>query len=465
MLGKKKFEPKLMYSINLEELIPRDNFYRKINELLDMRFIYRRCKDLYGKTGKPSVDPVVFIKLNLYGYFENIISDRELIRKASDSLSVRYFLGFDIDEELPWHSTISRTRALMPEELYEELFSEVLGKCIDAGLVSGEHQSIDSTLVKANASLETLEKKKPELKLQEYIRKSIENNKEEILTDDQLKNHADTRDQQDKKDNVKTETEIKIVKNLVGDKKKKRSNRYYISKTDPDSRIARKPGKKTDLYYTTHYSVDSKTKVITDVLTTHSDIGDSDTMMKVVDRASKRLGEKGLKIKSVSADKNYCSGENLRDLEQREIIPYIPTQKHPNTTGGIPKEEFKYDKAKDIYVCPNNKILIYRYTTKRKARTYSCSSEDCKDCSLRIFCTSGKKVRKVQHSIYQDEYERLEKRLKTSAGKRAMFLRKTGPEPIFGEAKLYHGMRKFMTKGINKAQKNSLMIATVQNLK
>jgi hypothetical protein len=230
-------------------------------------------------------------------------------------------------------------------------------------------------------------------------------------------------------------------------------------------RIAKKPGKKTDLYYTTHYSVDSKIKVITDVLTTHSDVADSDTMIEVVNRAEERLGKFGMKIEAVSADKNYCSGENLRELEQRRIVPYIPAQKHPNTKGGISKEEFRYDKEKDEYICPQNKILRYCYTTKRKARTYSCNYEDCKSCPIKGRCSPGKKSRKVQHSIYVDEYERLEKRLMTPVGKRAMILRKTGPEPLFGEAKLYHGMKKFMTRGIDKARKNSIMIATVQNLK
>ena len=450
MLGRKKFEPKLMYAVSLEDLIPEDNFYKKINGLLDLRFIYKECKAIYGKTGNPSIDPVVFIKINLFGYFENIIGDRELIRKASDSLSARYYLGYDIDEELPWHSTISRTRALMKEELYEKIFNEVLKMCVEAGLVSGDHQSVDSTLVKANASLESLEKKRPALRLTEYIKKTIDENKTEEKDDNEI---------------GKPKAEIKGVKNPAGGKKTKRSNKYYTSKTDPDSRIAKKPGKKTDLYYTTHYSVDSKSKVITDVLTTHSDIADSDTMMEVVERAAERLENCGLEIQSVAADKKYRSGENLRELEQRGIVPYVPTQEHPNTTGGISKEKFRYDKEKDEYVCPNNKILRYRYITKRRAKTYSCNLLDCKNCPIKVSCSPGKKSRKVQHSIYLDEYERLEKRLRTPLGKRAMILRKTGPEPLFGEAKLYHGLKKFMTKGKDKAQKNSFMIATIQNLK
>ncbi|HSR17123.1 MAG TPA: hypothetical protein VLM39_03430, partial [Ignavibacteriaceae bacterium] len=85
-MGKKKFEPKLMYNFTIDDLVPEENIYRQIDKFLDLRFIYKECKKLYGRTGKPSVDPVVFFKLELFGYFENIISDREKIRKASDSL-------------------------------------------------------------------------------------------------------------------------------------------------------------------------------------------------------------------------------------------------------------------------------------------------------------------------------------------------------------------------------------------
>jgi len=86
MLGRKKFEPKLFYNLSLERLVPTDNFYRRILELIDFNFLYNECTGLYGKTGNPSIAPVVFFKILLYGYLENIISDRELVRRISDSL-------------------------------------------------------------------------------------------------------------------------------------------------------------------------------------------------------------------------------------------------------------------------------------------------------------------------------------------------------------------------------------------
>ena len=138
-----------------------------------MRFVYKECEKLYGKTGKPSIDPVVFFKLELFGYFENIISDREQIRRANDSLAARYFIGYDLDEQLHWYSTISRTRA---QETYEKIFNRIWELCYKLGLIEDKHQSIDLTLVKANASLDILEIRQPKLTIEEYIKKRYEEN-------------------------------------------------------------------------------------------------------------------------------------------------------------------------------------------------------------------------------------------------------------------------------------------------
>jgi transposase len=443
MIGNKRLEGKILYCVSLEDLVPEDNFYRQIDRFLDLRFLYKECKGLYGTTGKPSIDPVVFFKLLLFGYFENIISDRELVRRASDSLGVRLYLGYDIDEELPWHSTISRTRKLYKEEIFEKLFDKVLEKCISAGIVSGEHQSIDSTLVRANASLSSLEKKIDIVELKEYInRTSKENSVEE-------KSEKKKSDDGEGKGGSKSQTR----------------NQEYVSKTDPDSRMARKGDKPTNMYYSTHYGVDSKRKVITDVLTTHADMGDSTSLMTVVNRLKTRLSINQKEVKQVSADKGYYSGKNLKKLEDEGIIPYIPKQRNVNTNGGIDKEEFKYDAQSDTYQCPEQKQLGYSHTRKEKeSRVYKTKFGECTQCPIKERCTTSKS-RSINRSIYHDEIERLDQRMKSREGKNAMRLRKTGPEPLFGEAKANHGLSKFMNRGISNAQKTSYVIATVQNLK
>jgi transposase len=161
MQGKKNYSEKLFVSFQLSDRIPKENFYRRLGETLDMQFLYRDTSDLYGRTGNPSIDPVVFFKLMLTGHLENITSDRRLIEHCSMRMDILYFLGYDIDELLPWHSTISRTRQLYPGSVFESLFDKVFSMCVDKGMVSGHTQALDSAPVKANASMESLELKKP----------------------------------------------------------------------------------------------------------------------------------------------------------------------------------------------------------------------------------------------------------------------------------------------------------------
>lgn len=460
MLGKKKFEPKLMYNLTIDNLVPADNFYRRLEEFLDLRFVYQDCKDLYGTTGNPSLDPVVFFKIQLFGYFENIISDRELVRKAGDMLSVRYYLGYDMDENLPWHSTISRTRGLIKQELFEKVFNTILKMCNEAGLIEGKHQSIDSTLVKANASLNSLEVKKPDLEVKEFTRKVYEENIPR-QSDNEIKNNNDD-------NNTEPEKELKYVEKQHESRKKTgpEINKKYVSKTDPDSRVASKPRTVSDLYYATFYSVDSKKKIITEVYTEHADKKDRDSLIEVIDNVEKRLSAFSLKIEEVSADKAFCSGKNLRELEQRGITAFIPAQKVSNNTGGYTTEMFIYDEEKNICICSNKKELAYSgYDPKKELMSFLPKKKDCQECPLKEACCPKADRRHLRYTIYHKEYKRLKELLKTPGAKRAAMLRKTGPEPLYAEAKMYHGLSKYMTRGLDKAQKNAFLIASVQNLK
>ena len=153
----------------MSERVPKHNFYRRLKKILDLQFLYPLTKKYYGKSGQKSIDPVVFFKLCLVGYLENIISDRQLIAHSSMRLDILYFLDYDIDEELPWHSTISRTRQLYPETVFEQVFTKVLSMCVARGMVSGHTQAIDSAPIKANASMDTLELKVPQQELESYL--------------------------------------------------------------------------------------------------------------------------------------------------------------------------------------------------------------------------------------------------------------------------------------------------------
>ena len=159
MQGKKEYTEKLFSYFQLSERVPQENFYRRLREVLDLRFLTKATARYYGSEGQKSIDPVVFFKLILVGYLENLNSDRRIIAHARMRLDILYFLGYDIDEELPWHSTLSRTRALYGEEIFLQLFRQVLKMCIDQGMVSGRRQAVDSAYIKANASLDSLVEK------------------------------------------------------------------------------------------------------------------------------------------------------------------------------------------------------------------------------------------------------------------------------------------------------------------
>ena len=156
MQGKKDIVPQLFYQVTLEDLVAKDNFYRKINTTLDLNFLYKATAQYYGEEGQESIDPVVFFKICLVGYLNNINSDRRLIDYCSNCLDIRLYLKYDLDETLPWHSTISRTRQLYGEEIFLKLFQQVLRLCVSQGMIRGKRQATDSAFVKTNASLDSI---------------------------------------------------------------------------------------------------------------------------------------------------------------------------------------------------------------------------------------------------------------------------------------------------------------------
>src|SRR5690606_32249930 len=171
MQGKKNYQEKLFTSFQLSDRIPEHNFYRRLKDIINLEYLYSATEKFYGDSGQKRMDPVVFFKICLVGYLENITTDRGLMNHGAMRLDILYFLGYDVDEELPWHSTISRTRQLFPEDVFDDVFTKVLKMCIDAGLVSGHTQAIDSAPVKANASMDSLEIKVPADELEEHLSK------------------------------------------------------------------------------------------------------------------------------------------------------------------------------------------------------------------------------------------------------------------------------------------------------
>lgn len=157
MMGVKDrvFEP-LPRNFSLEDLVPRDNFYRRLEERIDLAFVRELVAPLYARGGRPSVDQVVFFKLQLVMFFEGVRSERELMRVAADRLSVRWYLGYDLHESLPNHSNLTRTRERFGLAVFRRFFEEVVELCVEAGLVRGNELFFDSTKVAADADVDSL---------------------------------------------------------------------------------------------------------------------------------------------------------------------------------------------------------------------------------------------------------------------------------------------------------------------
>ncbi len=153
MMGTKvrSFSP-LPRDVSLEEMVPKDHFYRRLEERLDLSFVRELVAPLYAGGGRPSVDPVVFFKLQLVMFFEDLRSERQLMRVVDDRLSLRWYLGYDLHESLPDHSSLTRIRERYGLEVFRGFFDRIVEMCVEAGLVWGEELFVDSTTVRANAA-------------------------------------------------------------------------------------------------------------------------------------------------------------------------------------------------------------------------------------------------------------------------------------------------------------------------
>ena len=288
MQGEKDYQEKIVTSFQLSNHVLKDNFCLRLSEQLDLRFVLKLAKEHCGSRGQKSMDPIVSFKLNLVGSLENIITDRKLIDHCLMRLDILFFKGYDLDEPVPWHSTISRTRQLFPEALFEKVFTEVLSMCIDKGMVSRHTQVVDSAPVKTNeikqsfrrqalapVSMDSLESKVPEEELNEHLREIRHTNdnseprrksKEDKSDDDQRKLKA-------------SDSELSAIENRNANWKEKyvgrpgrnhnqakyTSNKTNYSPTVPDARISVKPGKSRKLNYLSQMSVDTANYVITDI--------------------------------------------------------------------------------------------------------------------------------------------------------------------------------------------------------
>ena len=466
MQGRKSFEEKLFTNFQLSDRVPPDNFYRKLKETLDLRFVYQATAKYYGTEGQESIDPGVFFKLMLVGYLENLASDRRIITTASMRLDILFFIGYNIDEPLPWHSTLSRTRQLYGDDVFRQLFKNVLKQCIDKGMVAGRRQAVDSALIKANASMDSIAEKEIMTDADVFSEELIANQEESFKKKvDPYKKKKVEEHHRWKTKAYKGQPASRAKINLLDEKRPKfLSNHTHYSTSDPDARIAVKPGKPRQFNYLAQTSVDTAHHVITHIHAEFADKKDSQCVPAIVAALMENLKPEGILIDELLADTGYSSGQALKALEQNNITPYIPNfgqYKHE-------REGFTYHKEEDYYTCPQNKKLVFKKIKDNNGypmKEYRSSRKDCADCSLRSTCIGKSFEKRIRETLDKPYYDRMHERLQTPYARKMKKLRQSTVEPVLGTLINFLAMRRVNTRGIKNANKCMIMAAVAYNIK
>lgn len=491
MQGKKQYTEKLFVQFQLSERVPVDNFYRLLDNVLDLQFLYKATNSFYGEQGQQSIDPVVFFKLMMVGYFENVCSDRKIIAMAAMRLDVLFFIGYDIDEPLPWHSTLSRTRQLYGEEVFLQLFQKVLSLCIHKGMVRGKRQAIDSAFIKANASLDSLMEKEIIDDAADYVASltdetndnPLDDTVENTIKENQTvkastkkwvdKHHAwKEKEYKDQPGKGNTTGHSNKIDNLDehGDiiRPKFLSNHTHYSPTDPHARVSVKPGKARQLNYFGQLAVDDAHHVITGAMADFADKRDSQCLSAILNQAINNLDYHDIRIEEICADTGYSSGTSLNYIEQNNITAYIPNHGQYRNS----REGFVYNKLLDRYECQrgNKAILPFKgIRTDSKGydkKTYRSSETDCKNCPLRKSCAGKKtKFKKLDDSVDKPYYDRMHDRMQTDYAKTMGRIRSKTVEPVLGTLLNFMGMRRVYTRGIKQANKHVVMASLCYNIK
>lgn len=296
-------------------------------------------------------------------FFDDVASERELMRTLPYRLDYLWFLGYGLDHEVPNHSVLSKARARWGVELFENLFVRVVGQCVQAGLVEGKKIHMDGSLIQANASTNSVIKGPPELIT--ALRQAYQ--AEERKLDDG---------------------------GNLGSPRYEAVNDRALSTIDPDSTLVRRNGESRPRYKN-HRVVDDAKSVITAVKTTTGDVKENGELMTMVEQHEIHTG---VAVETVVADTRYGTTENFRACHERGIRSHMAdfqaSQLGTGRREGIFTEsDFQYDADSDTYTCPAGQILTRRkHKQRRQAYEYAASASVCRVCSLRAPCTRANGV-------------------------------------------------------------------------
>lgn len=424
--------------ITLDQIVPQEHLVRKLEAAIDFSFIYPLVENLYSTLGRPSIDPVVLIKMTFIQYVFGIRSMRQTIKEIETNVAYRWFLGFGFHTNVPHFSTFGKNyeRRFKDTDLFEQIFYRILKEITDKDLLSADHVFIDSTHVKASANKRKFEKK--------VVRK--ETRAYEAKLQDELN--------QDRIDNGK--------KPFSPEKfEKEETKEIKESTTDPESGYYVKDERTKQFAYSFHAAADRNGFVLGSIVTP-GNIHDSHMLQPLVES----IMDKVMKPFAVAADAAYKTPAICNFLIENGITPALPYTRPKTKEGFMRKHEYVYDEHFDCYICPQGQTLAYTTTTKEGYRQYKSDPLKCIDCPLLEQCTQSKNHQKlIQRHIWEGYVEEADHLRHTEEVKEIYARRKESIERVFADAKEKHGMRWTTLRGIKKMSMQAMLTFAAMNLK
>jgi transposase len=422
-----------VYGITLEHRIRKDHTLRKINETIDFDFIYKAVEKTYGARGNVSVPPPVILKLMFLLIFYNVRSERELMETLPERMDWLWFLGYTLTSPIPDHSVLSKARTRWGRDAFKHFFERIVLQCVEAGLIDGTKIFMDSSLIDADAS----------------------NNS--VVDTHSLKKHLNERYQ---------ELERRLEANDTARPEDNTVNSRYVSTTDSDASIVRHAGGKAKLRYKTHRAVDGLHEVITAVEVTPGVVDDGHEMGFLIDAHEKNTD---VTVTTVVADSKYGTKENLLLCHDKNIHAHVPTIKAITSTtssrsGIFPEERFVYHRETDTYACPAGHLLKKRSIHEDKQNIeYAASKKDCATCTVRSQCTRAQGPRTVQRHVRQKELDRMFALTKTYAAKKDLKTRQQLMERSYARATRF-GFDRARWRGAVKVAIQEYLVSAIQDI-
>jgi len=426
---------KLYYTnFNLDRRIRPNHPLRSIDRLIDFDFVYQEVADRYGCNGNVSLPPPIILKLMLLLVFYNVRSERELMDTLPERLDWLWFLGYDLDSEIPHHSVLSKARKRWGAEVFKNFFERIVVQCVEAGLVDGEKIFLDASLVDADASNDS------------------------VLDMKSLKSRLHQRYQ---------ELEARLdEKSESSDSSRtyEKKNARYLSTTDPDASIVNRGQPK--LCYQVHRAVDPQSEIITATQTTHGDVNEAHLLLPLWES---HRSTTGLEATTIVADSKYGTIENLLACCDRGLQAHMRDLKEAAAKRSqkrkiFSEESFSYDVESDTYQCPaGNRLQPKSLHLSRQSRDYAAPKKICAACSLRKQCTQNRSGRTIKRHLYQEDLDRMREAARSAPARRDLQTRKHLMERSFARSKRY-GFDQARWRGLWRMQIQDYLTCAIQNI-